>query len=126
MTKYGKALAEAKKEARETFGGMCVVTSTTKWVDACHIYDAGWYKDFNYFLIDRGILARNLVLATRQIHRHLDMPERKNNPQLKLKYLMDSTRVPITVSSWTQPLLIAVIDFMNENGGQIKWRHGKR
>ncbi len=120
MTKYGRHLAAAKRDMKKWFGEVCVITASTN-PDGCHIYDAGKYQAFNWYLIKQDMLRYNLAAAVRFHHRKID----KLNPEEKMKYILVACEPKhyTRLLGWFAVLEVLAGNFRDENGGQIKWKH---
>lgn len=121
MTKYGRHLAAAKRDMKKYFGGVCVITASMN-PDGCHIYDAGKYQAFNWFLIHQDMLRYNLTPLLR-LPCHVEMD--KLEPEAKMNYVLVGCE-PMHYTKllgWFAVLGVLVENFRNENGGQIKWKH---
>ncbi len=126
MTKYGRALAAAKRDAKEFFCRRCILSGAVN-PDACHIFDAGRWGAFNSHLIQNGILKHNLVPLKRSYHRKIDTEDFKKNPLKKVEFILDmiiDKGDKYRFSFWIDPLLDAAAEFAENNNGQLKWRHG--
>jgi len=121
MTKYGRHLTAAKRDMKKWFGGVCVITGSTN-PDACHIYDAGSYKAFNWFLIHQDMLRYIMVPLVRLPH-HIEID--KLEPEAKMKYVLVHCEPKhyTKLLGWFAVLGVLAENFRNENGGQIKWKH---